>query len=375
MEMNNDLDLSPLQALSQEQLSQLLSLIGANTNPQPVPSTLRPSPKDINRQPAKWPEWDGSKANYRAYRVQLAKKIDNDWESLGGHESVCNSMMNTIPAARRNQLVAWFSSGGPNRDWNYELFLKHFDENFEDKTSARTAGEKLTRMRQATHQTFRAYLTEFEFMLAQAIGLHWDDRVKINMLSNGLSDRLTEYLITVDTPDNDYTLYVSQVASIAGKMESRENFLPKKGPVHTETWYITRSGFIPPVNSVIQGNFPNVPSATASQVIDSEGDTYMTGVGSIDITNLAAAVNALNSQSSSKRTSPKPPAPWRTPEEFSQLRGSGKCTRCGKKGHYYKNCPSFTWPRRQPKMNATQTNSLEHELLEEDMQNNISGKE
>lgn len=178
MDSNSNIDFSPLQSLSQEQLSQLLSLIGANKSNQSAPSALRDPPKDINRQPAKWPEWDGSKENYNAYRVQLTKKIDDDWESLGGHGPVCNSMMNTVPPAKRNQLVAWFSSGGPNRDWNYELFLKHLDENFEDKTSARAAGEKLTRMRQATHQTFRAYLTDFEFVLAQAIGLHWADRVK-----------------------------------------------------------------------------------------------------------------------------------------------------------------------------------------------------
>lgn len=195
------------------------------------------------------------------------------------------------------------------------------------------------------------------------------------MLSNGLSDRLTEYLITVNTSDDNYTLFVSQVASNAGKMESRENFLPKSGKIYTETWYITKSGYSPPTNIVSQGSTTNLPSTTVSNTTDAEGDTRMTGVDSISIANLAAAVNAFNSQNSARGRNPKPPAPWRSPEEFSQLRAAGKCTRCGKKGHYYKICPSFTWPKKHPEINATQTRRQENETKDKELQNNLSGKE
>lgn len=63
-------------------------------------------------------------------------------------------MMNTVPRDLRSRLSHWFITGGPHGDWNYELFINHFNDNFEDKTSVRAANEKLSRMRQGEHQTF-----------------------------------------------------------------------------------------------------------------------------------------------------------------------------------------------------------------------------
>lgn len=52
--------------------------------------------------------------------------------------AVCNDMMSTLSILKRNKVLDWFSTGGPCKDWDYELFLEHFDANFEDKMSARS---------------------------------------------------------------------------------------------------------------------------------------------------------------------------------------------------------------------------------------------
>lgn len=223
-------------------------------------------------------------------------------------------MINIIPRDKRNRVAIWFSNGGPNNDWNYLLFIEHFNDNFEDKTATRTAGEKLSRMRQGEHQTFSAYLNDFEYMLAQAKGLNWDGRLKVNLLSGELNDRLTDRLISVNLSDDDYTLYVKQVHVLAERQESRENFYPKNGTRKTKTWFITRSATIP---QIIDPDH-QIPEVTQRQVtapqLDADGGILMSGINGASIATLTAIVNAVNSQNKNnmKGKNKKPPAQWRT---------------------------------------------------------------
>lgn len=70
----------------------------------------------------------------------------------------------------------------------------------------------------------------------------------------------------------------------------------------------------------------------------------ISGINGISISTLAAIINAVNSQSYSNKMAvdKKPPATWRSPEEYAALRATWKCTRCTQKGHWYNICPDFT---------------------------------
>lgn len=153
----------------------------------------------------------------------MAAKIDVDCETLGGHKAFCKNITNTFPSKKRNRVAAYFSTGGSNSDWGYEIFIDHFNENFEDKTSAREAGQKLNRMRQGMHQSFASFLNDFEYMLAQADGLRWKFRVKVNDISSGLNGRLSDNLISFAHSEDNYPLYIKHVNSIAGKLESKDD--------------------------------------------------------------------------------------------------------------------------------------------------------
>ncbi|VDB84086.1 Bgt-20622 [Blumeria graminis f. sp. tritici] len=93
--------------------------------------------------------------------------------------------------------------------------------------------------------------------------------------------------------------------------------------------------------------------------LDAHGDTKMSGINGINISTLTAIINALNSQNEEKDKvrgkykHNKPPAPWRSPEEFATLRAAGKCMRCGETGHWFKKCPRFTRAKRPASINAT----------------------
>ena len=74
----------------------------------------------------------------------------------------------------------------------------------------------------------------------------------------------------------------------------------------------------------------------------------MSGINGISLESIAAFVNAVKVMGNSKDkiTNSKPPAPWRSHDEFNALRAAKKCTRCGEKGHWFKKCPHFTYARR-----------------------------
>ncbi|KAI0996000.1 hypothetical protein K3495_g12182 [Podosphaera aphanis] len=310
----------PPLTLSQDQLNELLSFI--RTQNTPKVDEPRAPPQQPKNKPLRWPKWDGAQNTYSAYIDMLSTKIDEDWEILGGYKAVCNEIMSTIPTDCRLQVSHWFSCGWPKRNWDYKKFIEHLNENFEDKTSTRTASFTLAKMRQGKYQLFSEYLRDFEYTLAQAKGLNWEDRIKIN-------------------------------DCIGGSMnDSPEHFSQLKSPRVIIPCLSTNA----PRNSTV-GNREALGSSRESNstMSDSEGDTPMSGVNGISIEKLAALVNAVNAKSNGQESNKneRPLAPWRSPEEFSALRAAGKCTRCGKKGYWYKKCPRFTWARRPTGLNTT----------------------
>ncbi|KAI0996545.1 hypothetical protein K3495_g11637 [Podosphaera aphanis] len=176
------------------------------------PKKLRKDPPEAKKKASAWPEWDGSKELYSTDILQLAAKIDADWDLLGGNKAACMNMMNRILKDLRGRVSQWFSTGGPNRDWDYELYIEQFNKNFEDKTSVHAASSQLSMMRRGQHQTFSSYLNDFEYTLARANGISWEDRIKIHDLYLGLNERSTNLLIPVLIPvtlsDTNYTLFV-----------------------------------------------------------------------------------------------------------------------------------------------------------------------
>ncbi|KHJ32122.1 hypothetical protein EV44_g4978 [Erysiphe necator] len=216
-------------------------------------------------------------------------------------------------------------------------------------------------MKQGQQQTFAAYLNDFEYMLAQA----------------------KDYLISVKFPKDNYTSYVNEVKSVAGKLEAKENYVPKYGAKYTETWFITRAGTISH-NQESNNRISQKTSQKAFQdpvltELDADGDTPMSEINGVNLSTLTAIINAIKSQNQceSNKGKTKPPAPWRSPDEFAELRAAGKCTRCARKGHYFKICPSFTWAKRPTNVNAIlNTNpSISQDHIRNSDNEDFSGKE
>lgn len=252
-------------------------------------------------------------------------------------------MMNTIPIESKLRVSNWFSCGGPKGDWDYQEFIRHFNENFEDKTSARAASITLKNMKQGDNQSFSEYLRDFEYILAQAKGLNWEGRMKVDSLYMGLNDQMTKALYSIDTSDDNYPLFVSQLRAVAGKMEAHSGLI-RFSDNNLKTNYN--------INPKTYSNYKSTgeSSETNTAKVDGAGDTVMSGINGLSMKKLVAIINAVNTceKGEIKEKHNKPPAPWRSQAEFDTLRAEGKCTRCAEQGHWFKRCPRFTWAKKPP---------------------------
>ena len=277
--------------LTPEMVEKLHALLG--TQPLAKTSTRRDKPTG-KKQASEWPKWDGKRESYKGYTHSLRVKIDVDWDMLGSNKAICLDMINTLPVEKRPRVMHWFQRGGPNDDYDHELFLNHFDENFEDKQAIRAAGEDLTRMRQGAHQPFSNFMNDFEFKLAQADGVEWPGSAKINYLNIGPNERLRAALVPITLSNTNYTMFVSQVRDVAGKLEALNDYVPSGGAKSTKTDYIPRHG---KVSGTLLGTNDHPPKKRSSSphppTFDSDGDTPMTGVNGMDMKTLTALIHAI----------------------------------------------------------------------------------
>lgn len=108
---------------------------------------------------------------------------------------------------------------------------------------------------------------------------------------------------------------------VASRLENTLNF-QQKGGSGQKTWYLPQGGS--------SRSFPPEQSRKlASPKVDADGDTNMSGVNTMKIAQ--AVINAMNTNQHNQNKR-KPPAQWRSPDEFRRLTKEGKCTGCGKVG-------------------------------------------
>lgn len=71
-------------SLTDDQLSQLMTILNVGDD---AINIARQDPTTPKKIASSWPEWDGSKELYPTYIIQLAAKIDTDWDLLGGNKA------------------------------------------------------------------------------------------------------------------------------------------------------------------------------------------------------------------------------------------------------------------------------------------------
>ena len=276
---------------------------------------------------------------------------------LGSNRSICLNIFRSIATERQPRILHFFETGGPKGDYNWQSFLNHVKEQYEDKQARQTASNLLHRMRMGANQYFTDYLQDFELKLSQSGKTGLDDSTKISQLDTGINSSLRQLLLNKTLPEADYHKWVTKVRAIAGRLENTPSYRPT-GCTGKNTFYIPQNG---------QRYYSTVesPRIYHEPIIDGDGDTKMSNVNKIQA--LLTAISALGS-SSSHQGQQKPSAKWRSLDEFKKMSGEGKCIRCGKIGHKTRLCPTYGPARRKPAeishVNSTSISDLERILAQ-----------
>ncbi|KAI0996406.1 hypothetical protein K3495_g11774 [Podosphaera aphanis] len=142
------------------------------------------------------------------------------------------------------------------------------------------------------------------------------DDMKISLLENSLNRPLNRLLLNKSLPEDDYDKWISKVKRVAGRLENTPEYRPK-GCSGIKTWYL-------PLKTSQGGFAPKTSSRASHPELDADGDTKMGDVTSAKIAQ--AGISAL-SRNLPKQSNRKPPAKWRSMNEFKRLSGEGRCVR------------------------------------------------
>ncbi|KAL5592700.1 uncharacterized protein BROUX77_007166 [Berkeleyomyces rouxiae] len=321
-------------------------LLQATAPPAPAPAPVAPTPAPVrtpgpfapmidHRYNAKWPEWDGKTASFPRFFKQLKARAQIESQVVGSSQAIYLSVFMAIPTEQQARVEQWFTDGATH-GWDWDAYLGHIHDQFEDKEAIQKAGQKLLTMQMGNHQSFISFLQDFEHQVGLCGGLDWPDRVKIMYLNSAINQTLQVHLTAKNLPNDDYPRWVEKVKTVAGRVEALPGYR-SKDTSKTSTWYAkTRGG----------ARFAEVvtPSVANQQTrIDNDGDTMMTGV------------NALQGRASNNygQRPRKSRAPWRTPAEIETARSSNACFRCLAKGHRSFECPKFAPARAPARVNRT----------------------
>ena len=149
--------------LQQPQLSQ-------PAHPTQQSQSIQPSQPPFltsTKQPSQWPVWDGSTTSLNAHLFLLRIKIEEDRAVLGSDRAICFDIFRSVPSDKQPRILNWLETGGFDSNYNWNHFLDHLKETFENKLARQTAADQLGRMQMGATQYFVDYLQEYELKISQ----------------------------------------------------------------------------------------------------------------------------------------------------------------------------------------------------------------
>ncbi|CAD6506136.1 BgTH12-07066 [Blumeria graminis f. sp. triticale] len=149
--------------LQQPQLSQ-------PAHPTQQSQSIQPSQPPFltsTKQPSQWPVWDGSTTSLNAHLFLLRIKIEEDRAVLGSNRAICFDIFRSVPSDKQPRILNWLETGGFDSNYNWNHFLDHLRETYENKLTRQTAADQLGRIRMDATQYFVEYLQEYELKISQ----------------------------------------------------------------------------------------------------------------------------------------------------------------------------------------------------------------
>lgn len=225
-------------------------------------------------------EFDGKRSEWAQWHQQAKMKLEIDSESIGDARHQFAYIFATLRGSAAQATLAYVKTA-PEQDKTGVKLLEYMDNFYGDPVQQQRATISLTTMRQKEKESFSSFLPRFESTLANAGGMAWPDPVKIALLNKAITEELRLQRIG-HFQSTSYKIFVSELLNTSMQIAT-EKILSSS-------------------NSNLQLRSKASPDAM---------DWKPT-----------PRVNKLNI----------------TPDTYKYRRANNLCLRCGKAGHWMKNC-------------------------------------
>lgn len=254
------------------------------------------------------PEFSGKRAEFRPWLTQVRAKLTVD--KAEETETVRFWYIHSrLRGDALSQTSSWVDSVESTNLMTTEGLINQLRAAYDDNDTAERASRKLNQIRQGS-KPFSTFLAEFDRTLLDAGGIGWADQVKKTFLSNCLSFDLQNAIVATPIPST-YREYCTLLHTVSTNLEALQR---RKGRE----------------KGLTVGTPDAVETKPAADMMDWE-----------PITTAAAAIRAQRAQ-------------WVPQEILNKRKETGRCLRCGEKGHLMRQCtllPAIR-PRQEKKISV-----------------------
>lgn len=235
---------------------------------------------------------------YPQFRAKLRAKLTVDARTFGGNFEKLWYGFSRLEGKAAARILPWMTTYEETTAFNVPGFWDQMDSAFQDRAAKRKAIAKLNRIRQGK-RSFDDLLRNIDQLLLESGGYEWADEIKKGYLNNALSIGLKDRLVAVEEAGT-YEEYCRQVKTIADRMEDLRYV---KNAHNNPT---------PHTPKEVGGNLSQ--DILSTDTMDWEPTTSKTG---------------------------RRRAEWANDDEMEKRKMEKRCLRCGKLGHFIRQCRSL----------------------------------
>lgn len=230
-------------------------------------------------------KFSGKREDWQQWNMSATMKLKTDYTAIGGPGDQFTYLYMAMETEPQSRMTSWVQRAMKSGNDTPEAFLEQAKITFSDPNEQQNAHTRLANMRQGK-EAFHTFLPKFEAELARAGGADWAEAVQVNYLRATLNTDLAMAIITGRLPRNDYHAFKDGVLAIDADLQALQANKPTK-PGHSN------------------------PATSKGNAQEDKMDWEPT-------------------KANSRRRV--------TQEEIEQRRDSGACIKCGKKGHFGREC-------------------------------------